>query len=292
MKTFFNKIAGKIIYKLLTIKFFFIIILIPTVQISYAASLYLTWDANTEPDLAGYKVYYRTSFSGYFTSIDVGDITEYELSNPSEGLSYYIIIVLTAYDSSDNESEISNMVCARFDQSFNSDNDCDGISNSEDNCPYVHNPGQEDLDEDDVGDVCDNCQHQPNSPDLGTCVIPYGFNGLVVSYREGDPKEFITCTDNDPCTLPDAYCQKSQGDWNGNGCGDVCECYADGSGASGVPDGNINASDFGILKQDWGRDDCAVSICQGDFNEDDLVNTWDNRILNLQWGLNDCPACE
>jgi len=71
----------------------------------------------------------------------------------------------------------------------------------------------------------------------------------------------------------------------------VCECYADGSGASGVPDGRVNAWDFGILKLDWGRDDCAVSSCQGDFNEDDQVNAWDFGLLKIQWGLNDCPAC-
>ncbi len=42
------------------------------------------------------------------------------------------------------------------------DADGDGISNSLDNCPTVHNPGQADADSDKVGDLCDNCIDVPN----------------------------------------------------------------------------------------------------------------------------------
>jgi hypothetical protein len=38
----------------------------------------------------------------------------------------------------------------------NADDDGDGIPNGSDNCPLVFNPGQQDLDGDGVGDLCDN----------------------------------------------------------------------------------------------------------------------------------------
>ena len=41
----------------------------------------------------------------------------------------------------------------------NFDSDNDGILSSEDNCPNVFNPNQEDLDNDEIGDACDICDN-------------------------------------------------------------------------------------------------------------------------------------
>ena len=76
------------------------------VQVAYGASLDITWDANTESDLAGYYVYYGTASGDYGTPIDVGDVTEYELTGLDEGVRYYVAI--TVYDTADNESEMSD----------------------------------------------------------------------------------------------------------------------------------------------------------------------------------------
>jgi hypothetical protein len=74
-------------------------------QLCYSASLQLTWNANTETDLAGYKVYYGTSPGSYGNPHVLGDVTEYELSGLEDGTRYYI--ALTAFDTSNNESEKS-----------------------------------------------------------------------------------------------------------------------------------------------------------------------------------------
>jgi hypothetical protein len=75
-------------------------------QTSYGASLNLEWNANTETDLDGYKVYYGTSSGSYGEPIDVGNVTEYELTGLNEVTTYYVAV--TAYDTSSNESEKSD----------------------------------------------------------------------------------------------------------------------------------------------------------------------------------------
>lgn len=80
-----------------------------------AGSATLTWNANTEPDLAGYKVYYGTSArtdscpqGGYQTTLNVGNVTTYTLNNLTDGQTYYFSV--TAFDTSNNESCFSNEV--------------------------------------------------------------------------------------------------------------------------------------------------------------------------------------
>jgi hypothetical protein len=78
-----------------------------------AAQIKIAWDANTEPDSAGYKVYYGTA-SGYYggsgTTIDVGNVTTYTLTGLTQGKTYYIVV--TAYGNAipPNESGYSNEV--------------------------------------------------------------------------------------------------------------------------------------------------------------------------------------
>ncbi len=74
-------------------------------------SAHLTWDAVSDPDLAGYKLYYGTSSETYLQSVDVNNVTAHTVTGLSSGVTYYF--VATAYDSSSppNESEFSNVVC-------------------------------------------------------------------------------------------------------------------------------------------------------------------------------------
>jgi len=76
---------------------------------SFAATVELSWQANTEPDLAGYKIYYGSTGSGiYSIIIDVGNVNSYEISGLSIGTTYYFAI--TAYDENGNESDYSEEV--------------------------------------------------------------------------------------------------------------------------------------------------------------------------------------
>ncbi len=77
--------------------------LIPTaVQSATTNSATLQWAANSESDLAGYKMYQGTTSGSYGLSADVGKVTTYTASNLQTGLTYYFS--LTAYDTSGNES--------------------------------------------------------------------------------------------------------------------------------------------------------------------------------------------
>jgi hypothetical protein len=75
------------------------------VVICQSADVPLAWDANTEPDLAGYKIHYGTASENYTVTIDVNNVTEYTVTGLNEGTTYYF--AATAYDTEDNESGYS-----------------------------------------------------------------------------------------------------------------------------------------------------------------------------------------
>jgi Fibronectin type III domain len=73
-----------------------------TVTANTATSAILTWNANTETDLAGYKIYTGTQSGVYGTPVTVGKVTSHVLANLNNGTTYFFTI--TAYDSAGNES--------------------------------------------------------------------------------------------------------------------------------------------------------------------------------------------
>ncbi|MBM4308143.1 MAG: hypothetical protein FJ123_15540 [Deltaproteobacteria bacterium] len=85
----------------------FFIIFLSSLFVS-AAQLRLAWDPNTEPDLAGYKIYFGTNSKQYTSSIDVTNVNTYTLKGLTEGKTYYITV--TAYDRYFNESNYSTEV--------------------------------------------------------------------------------------------------------------------------------------------------------------------------------------
>ena len=69
------------------------------------ATVTLSWEANTEPDLEGYKIYYGTASRVYPNVIDVGNVASFTLTIEA-GVDIYA--ALTAYDISGNESGYSS----------------------------------------------------------------------------------------------------------------------------------------------------------------------------------------
>lgn len=68
----------------------------------------LTWNPNTETDLAGYKIYMGTQPGIYGAPISLGLTTSYTASNLTTGKTYYFSI--TSFDNADNESQHSSEV--------------------------------------------------------------------------------------------------------------------------------------------------------------------------------------
>ncbi len=73
-----------------------------------AASVRISWQANTESDLAGYKIYYGMSPGTYTTILDVGNAVQYTFNALIPGMTYYLAV--TAYDAAGNESGYSTEV--------------------------------------------------------------------------------------------------------------------------------------------------------------------------------------
>ena len=79
----------------------------------HSAQVSLAWDANTEPNLAGYKVYYGTASHDYDWVLNVGKVTTYTVTGLTDGLTYYF--AATAYNTANLESapsgEVSTSTC-------------------------------------------------------------------------------------------------------------------------------------------------------------------------------------
>jgi hypothetical protein len=189
-----------------------------------------------------------------------GSITSPPIVNCSDNMEYFVAFF-----------DMIELVCAAVGYITTStlapeDLDCDGISDSSDNCPNVTNPNQRDTDLDGLGDACDpdddndsvldetdNCPRAPNGSFSGTCIR--------------GPHIWAVCTNDEECG-DGGLCSMHQQDTyppGGNGVGDACECEADFNCDSGV-----DADDVTIFLTHFGRNQfnspCTnENQCKGDF---------------------------
>lgn len=86
------------------------------IGIASGENIKLVWDPNSEPDLAGYKVYSSETDGGPYALVkDVGNVTELVLDMTPEPDRKTIYYVATAYDERENESAYSNQVSYTID---------------------------------------------------------------------------------------------------------------------------------------------------------------------------------
>jgi hypothetical protein len=172
--------------------------------------------------------------------------------------------------------------------------DYDGVPNGTDNCPWIYNPSQSDLESDGIGDACDFCILDPENDidsdavcgNLDNC--PYVANPTQAdadSDGPGDACDDCTDTDSDGygnpgypaniCTLDNCpwHSNPGQEDLDSDGAGDICDTDDDGDG---VLDGIDNCPEIYNPNQANVDGDPYGDACDDDDDADGVLDDGDS----------------
>ncbi|MGD9274781.1 MAG: MopE-related protein, partial [Desulfobacterales bacterium] len=113
-----------------------------SVETGYSANLTLAWDANSEPDLIGYRLYCGESSGNYTVNHDITSNdpnlpppTTYEFTGLEEGIKYYFAAkAISQTGESAYSQEISYTVPAASVDPQDIDNDGDGYAENQGDC--------------------------------------------------------------------------------------------------------------------------------------------------------------
>lgn len=101
--------------KLFAVGMFLALVVAATVANAATSTVNLAWDANTETDLAGYKLYQSNAIAGTYTVVQPAiakTATTTSVAGLTDGNWCW---KLTAFDTAGNESGFSNIVCFQAD---------------------------------------------------------------------------------------------------------------------------------------------------------------------------------
>jgi hypothetical protein len=90
--------------------FFLLLCAFITPSVVQGGEVNLAWDPNTEPDVAGYRVYYGSGSRNYDHFMEVGNSTSCLVTGLEQGRTYYF--AATAVNTANIESDFSNEVSA------------------------------------------------------------------------------------------------------------------------------------------------------------------------------------
>ncbi|MBT8363248.1 MAG: fibronectin type III domain-containing protein, partial [Deltaproteobacteria bacterium] len=89
-----NRPVKEIFNCILVVTIFGAFFLVP--GLSFATSVTIGWDPNTEAGIAGYRIYYGEASGDYWFQQDVGNKTGHAVNDLEEGKTYYFAV--TAYN--------------------------------------------------------------------------------------------------------------------------------------------------------------------------------------------------